>query len=149
MIMTASRPSEIAADWVLTGASRLVTCAPGVAPTAHGPLGIVERGAVAAQAGNIVWVGPEEGLAQHVNLASIPEDQRLDAGGRAVLPGFVDSHTHFIFAGERAQEFQLRHSGISYEEIARRGGGILNTVRATRAADTETLRALGRARLRS
>jgi imidazolonepropionase len=147
--MTSSRPSQIAADWVLTGVSRLITCAPGVNPTARGQLGIIEHGAVAAHAGHIVWVGPEAALAREVNLASIPEKERLDAGGRAVLPGFVDSHTHFIFAGERAEEFQLRHSGVSYEEIARRGGGILNTVRATRAADTETLLALGRARLHS
>jgi imidazolonepropionase len=147
--MTSSRPSQIAADWVLTGVSRLITCAPGVTSTAHGRLGIIEHGAMAAYAGHIVWVGPEAALAREVNLVSIPEKERLDAGGRAVLPGFVDSHTHFIFAGERAEEFQLRHSGVSYEEIARRGGGILNTVRATRAADTETLRALGRARLQS
>jgi imidazolonepropionase len=147
--MTSSRTSQIAADWVLTGASRLITCAPGVTPTAHGGLGIIEHGAVAAYSGHIVWVGPEQALAQEVNLASIPEKERVNAGGRAVLPGFVDSHTHFIFAGERAEEFQLRHSGVSYEEIARRGGGILNTVRATRTADTETLRALGRARLQS
>lgn len=147
--MTSSRLSHIAADWVLTGVSRLITCAPGVTPTAQGQLGIIEHGAVAAHAGQIIWVGPEAALAQEVNLASIPEKERLDAGGRAVLPGFVDSHTHFIFAGERAQEFQLRHSGVSYEEIARRGGGILNTVRTTRAADTGTLLALGRARLQS
>jgi imidazolonepropionase len=147
--MTSSQLSHIAADWVLTGVSRLITCAPGVTPTAQGQLGIIEHGAVAAHAGQITWVGPEAALAQKVNLASIPEKERLDAGGRAVLPGFVDSHTHFIYAGERAQEFQLRHSGVSYEEIARRGGGILNTVHTTRAADTGTLLALGRARLQS
>jgi imidazolonepropionase len=149
MMMSSSRPSQIAADWVLTGASRLITCAAGVTPAAHGQLGIVPHGAVAAQGGYIVWIGPEAALTREVNLASIPEGGRLDAGGHAVLPGFVDSHTHFIFAGERSEEFQLRHSGVSYEEIARRGGGILNTVRATRAADTATLRTLGRARLQS
>jgi imidazolonepropionase len=147
--MSSIRPSQIAADWVLTGASRLITCAPGVAHTAYGQLGIIEHGALAAQAGRIVWVGPDDELAQAVDLSPISPDRRLDAGGHAVLPGFVDSHTHFIFAGDRAQEFQLRHSGVSYEEIARRGGGILDTVRATRAADTESLRALGRVRLQS
>ena len=137
-----------AADWVLTGASRLVTLAPGGIPGAAGPLGVIERGALAARAGRIVWVGPEADLAWHVALDGVPPAARFDASGRAVLPGFVDSHTHFVFAGDRAAEFQLRHAGVSYEEIARQGGGILNTVRATRAATTGELRELGRVRLR-
>jgi imidazolonepropionase len=73
----------------------------------------------------------------------------IDAGGHAVIPGFVDSHTHFVFAGDRAEEFQLRHAGVSYEELAGQGRGILTTVRATRAAGREELRALGAARLAS
>ncbi|MGO8946941.1 MAG: imidazolonepropionase [Ktedonobacterales bacterium] len=149
MIVSEDRTFPITADWVLAGSSRLITCAPGVCQAAVGRLGVIEHGALAARAGRIVWVGPEKALAQAVNLPQIPHHLRLDAGGCAVLPGFVDSHTHFIFAGNRAEEFQLRHSGVSYEEIARSGGGILNTVRATRAADTETLRALGRRRLQS
>ncbi len=84
-----------------------------------------------------------------MNVDAIPPAGRLDATGRAVLPGFVDSHTHFVFAGDRSEEFQLRHAGVSYEEIARRGGGILNTVRATRAASEADLLTLGRERLRS
>ena len=133
----------------MRGASRLISCAPGACEGASGPLGVIAGGALAALAGRIVWVGPEEALAQVIDLAQISAENRLDAGGCAVLPGFVDSHTHFLFAGDRAEEFQLRHSGVSYEDIARRGGGILNTVRATRAADTETLRELGRLRLES
>jgi imidazolonepropionase len=152
--MTADTASaKLAADFVLTGASRLVTVAPGVAPgvapEAADPLGIIERGALAARDGRIVWVGPEDQLAAQVDIAAVPPEGRLDAAGRAVLPGFVDSHTHFVFAGDRAEEFQLRHAGVSYEELARRGGGILNTVRATRAASVEDLLALGRERLRS
>jgi len=139
----------VAADWVLTGASRIITCAPNVSQGASGALGIIAGGAVAAQAGRIVWVGPENELAQAVNLSRMTPDTHLDAGGCAVLPGFVDSHTHFIFAGDRAEEFQLRHAGLSYEAIAERGGGILNTVRATRAVDTEILRALSHRRLQS
>jgi imidazolonepropionase len=71
----------------------------------------------------------------------------VDAGGRAVIPGFVDAHTHFVFAGDRAEEFHLRHAGVGYEELARQGRGILSTVRATRAATRAELRALGAARL--
>ncbi len=136
---------KIAADWLLTGISRLVTMAPGTAG-GIGTLGIVERGAVAARAGHIVWVGSEAGVAAAVDLSAATV---LEAGGHAVLPGFVDSHTHFVFAGDRAEEFHLRHAGVSYEELARQGRGILSTVRATRAADEETLMALARARLAS
>jgi imidazolonepropionase len=138
----------LAADFLLTGASRLVTLGRGL-PGAEGPLGVIEWGALAAQDGRIVWVGPEAKLAQHVDVSAVPPAQRLDAAGRAVLPGFVDAHTHFVFAGDRAGEFQLRHAGVTYEELARRGGGILATVHATRQAAHETLLALGRKRLRS
>lgn len=161
----------IAADWVLTGASRLVTLAPATgaagAPTQGSPaasgvaapepaddgrmgaLGVIAHGALAARGGRIVWVGPEAALAEQVNLGAIPPAGRFDARGRAVLPGFVDAHTHFIFAGDRAEEFHLRHAGVGYEELARQGRGILSTVRATRAASADELRALGVARLRS
>jgi imidazolonepropionase len=138
---------RIPADWVLTGASHLVTMAPGALPAAAGPLGVIERGALAARDGRIVWLGPEAALPHRVDLAAVPTASRLDAAGRAVLPGFVDSHTHFVFAGDRAEEFQFRHAGVSYDEIARRGGGILNTVRATRQASYDDLLALARDRL--
>ena len=142
---------RIAADWLLTGASRLVTLAPERVPGAGdgGALGVVPRGALAARGGRIVWAGPEAELAAAVDVAGVPEAARFDAGGRAVLPGFVDSHTHFVFAGDRAAEFQERHAGVSYEEIAARGGGILNTVHATRAASEDQLRRLARERLHS
>jgi imidazolonepropionase len=133
----------ITADWALTNVSRLVTLEPN---TSAGPLGVIERGAVAALDGRIVWVGPEDALAAEVDLGGA---EIVDAGGRAVLPGFVDSHTHFVFAGDRAEEFQLRHAGVSYEELARQGRGILSTVRATRAASDDELADLAYARLRS
>jgi imidazolonepropionase len=139
---------KLAADFILTGASRLVTVAPGTHPGADGALGVITRGALAAHAGRIVWIGPEDQLATHVALDSLPKDAQLDAGGRAVLPGFVDSHTHFVFAGDRAEEFQLRHAGASYEELAARGGGILNTVRATRSASAHKLEVIAREHLR-
>jgi imidazolonepropionase len=144
-----SPSGRLAADFVLIGASRLVSLAPEATPGATGALGVIERGALAARAGRVVWAGPEDRLADAVDLAALPPEARYDAAGRAVLPGFVDSHTHFIFAGDRAEEFQLRHAGASYEELARRGAGILTTVRATRAAGPDALLASGRERLRS
>jgi imidazolonepropionase len=144
-----SQSGRRAADFVLTGAARLVTLELEAIPGATGALGVVERGALAARAGRVVWAGPEAQLADAVDLDAVLPDARFDAGGRAVLPGFVDSHTHFIFAGDRAEEFQLRHAGVSYEDLARRGAGILTTVRATRAASFDELLASGRERLRS
>jgi imidazolonepropionase len=140
--MASSQPL-IVADWALTNVSRLVTLE---ADKGTRPLGVIERGAVAAHDGRIVWVGPEDALASQVDLSGA---QIVDAGGRAVLPGFVDSHTHFVFVGDRAEEFQLRHAGVSYEELARQGRGILSTVRATRAASDDELADLAYARLRS
>jgi imidazolonepropionase len=138
-----SERANRAADWALTSVSRLVTLESDVG---RGPLGVIERGAIAARAGRVVWVGPEDALAAQVDLSGA---QMVDAGGCAVLPGFVDSHTHFVFAGARAEEFQLRHAGVSYEELARQGRGILSTVRATRAASDDELADLAYTRLRS
>ena len=73
--------------------------------------------------------------------------KKLDLGGRVVLPGFVDSHTHLVHAASRAEEYELKISGASYEEIARQGGGILNSVKKLRAATTEALQARARAAL--
>jgi len=95
-------------------------------------LGVVRDGAVAARDGRIAWVGPRAALPAH----GAPE---TDLGGAWVLPGLVDCHTHLVFGGNRAEEFERRLSGVSYETIAREGGGILSTVRATRAASEEDL----------
>ena len=74
--------------------------------------------------------------------------EKLDVGGRVILPGFVDSHTHLVHAASRAEEYELKIAGVSYEEIARKGGGILNSVAKLRAATSETLKARARAALR-
>ena len=90
-------------------------------------LGTVERGAVAAKDGRIAFAGP---------MAELPTGwdapRRVALDGRWVTPGLVDCHTHLVYAGNRANEFELRLAGASYEEIAQAGGGILATVRATR-----------------
>ncbi|SES73058.1 imidazolonepropionase [Stigmatella erecta] len=94
--------------------------------------------------GRVAWVGPEAALPSG---ALTPDTQVLDAGGMLVGPGFVDPHTHLVFAGERASEFDLRCQGATYLQIAQAGGGIVSTVRATRAASEEELIRLALPRL--
>lgn len=96
--------------------------------------GLVKNGAVALRDGKIAWAGPEEDLP--AMFAGWP---REDLGGRLVTPAFVDCHTHIVFGGNRAREFELRLEGASYEEVARAGGGIVSTVTATRAASEDAL----------
>jgi imidazolonepropionase len=100
------------------------------------PYGLIERGAIGVQHGRIAWVGRMDALpdAPHT-LASKVES--LD--GALVTPGLIDCHTHLVFGGDRAHEFDLRLNGATYEEIARAGGGIVSTVAATRAASEERL----------
>jgi imidazolonepropionase len=107
-------------------------------------LGFLPEGAVAVDAGKIVRVGPTVDLE-----ADFAPEVRLDARGGVVAPGFVDPHTHPVFTATREAEWELRIEGIPYEEIARRGGGILSTVRAVRAASAEELEAATRAHLDS
>lgn len=95
-------------------------------------LGIVEDGAIAAKGGRIAWVGRRAELP-----GKAAETTRCN--GAWILPGLIDCHTHLVFGGDRAREFELRLEGASYEEIARSGGGILSTVHATRAASKDTL----------
>ena len=104
------------ADRIFVNA-RLATMAQG--------LGIVERGVVAEAGGRIVYAGPAE---------TIDAAEVVDCGGRWVTPGLIDCHTHLVYGGDRAAEFEQRLNGASYEEIAAAGGGILSTVNATRAA---------------
>ena len=111
------------ADRIWTGA-RLATLVPG-----RPGLGIIENAALAARDGRIAWVGPAAEMPPRLDA-----DERIDLEGRWVTPGLIDCHTHLVYAGNRAHEFELRLAGASYEEIARAGGGILSTVKATRAA---------------
>jgi imidazolonepropionase len=101
-----------------------------------GPYGLIERGAIAIQHGRIAWVGRVDALPDAPNaLASIVES----VDGALITPGLVDCHTHLVFAGDRANEFDLRLNGASYEEIALAGGGIVSSVTATRKASEEQL----------
>lgn len=98
-------------------------------------LGIVERGAVAAENGRIVFAGPEAEMpADAANGAEI-----IDCGGRLITPGLIDCHTHLVYAGNRANEFEMRLAGATYEEVARAGGGIVSSVRSVRAASEDQI----------
>jgi len=108
--------------------ARLLTLAPG-----RPVLGAVEEGVIAAANGTIVYAGPS------AEAPALDASERIDCEGRWITPGLIDCHTHLVYAGNRAREFELRLAGASYEEIARAGGGILSTVRATRGASVEEL----------
>ena len=107
-----------------------------------GNLGLIEDGAVLIRGETIQAVGKSDEL-----RAAYPDEPSLDASGSAVLPGFVDPHTHLIWAGDRAAEFEMKMAGASYLDILAAGGGILSTVHATRTASIETLIAETRPRL--
>src|SRR5205823_3145296 len=127
--------SEAAFDLVIENA-HLATM------TGDSPYGAVRDGAVGVRGDRIAWIGA---------VRDMPRDRRaartLDAGGRWLTPGLVDCHTHLVYAGNRANEFAARLDGSTYADIAKAGGGIAATVRATRAATVERLVAQSRPRL--
>lgn len=133
---------RVDADLVVANLRELVTCEPSLG---DGPLGVIGDAALAAHGGRIVWIGPAREADERLKLT--PRALRVDARGRVALPGFVDSHTHLVFAGSREEEYAMRARGAAYQEIAAAGGGILATVRATRDASVEELVALARPRL--
>ncbi|NIA68963.1 imidazolonepropionase [Pelagibius litoralis] len=130
-------------DELWTGA-RLATM---VADPAHAkPYGAVEAAALAVAGGRIAWLGPQSALpGAPADLAGAVHD----CAGRWITPGLIDCHTHLVYGGDRAREFELRLEGASYEEIARAGGGIRFTVAQTREADEETLYNAALPRLRA
>lgn len=120
---------------LIHSASQLLTLAGGPQyGTELGNLGLITGGAVLVRGETITAVGSTDDL-----LNAYPDEPILDASGSVVMPGFVDPHTHLIWAGDRAAEFEMRVAGKSYMEILEAGGGILSTVRATRGASVETL----------
>lgn len=96
-------------------------------------LGVIESGMIAAKDGRIVYAGPRE------QAPAFEARERIACGGRWITPGLIDCHTHLVYAGNRADEFQQRLAGATYEEIARAGGGIASTMKATRAASEDEL----------
>jgi imidazolonepropionase len=131
---------------LITGASQLLTLRGG------GPrrgaslakLGIVKDGAVLVRNGRIAAAGSR---AQVERRKDARRTEKIDVGGRVILPGFVDSHTHLIHAASRAEEYELKIQGASYEKIARKGGGILNSAKKLRAATVEALKKRARSAL--
>jgi len=137
----------VLADFLIRNTLEVLTCA-GPAPrrgAAQGDARSIPRAAIAAAEGRIVFIGVESLLEHEVQIA--PGAVVIDAHGGAVVPGFVDPHTHVVFAGDRREELRRRLSGTTYAEIAAEGGGILGTVVATRAASEAALAAATRRRL--
>jgi imidazolonepropionase len=129
-------------DLLVTGASEVLTCDGPAQGTAEARLGAVRRGVVGVSQGRVAFVGtdpPRDGVG--------PGTRLLDAGGGFVGPGFVDCHTHLVFAGDRAEEFERRCRGESYLQIAAEGGGIQRSLEATSAATEDALVALALPRL--
>jgi imidazolonepropionase len=119
----------------LTVTKRLLTNARLATLTESGaPYGLIDEGALVIESGRISWIGKAADLPSHYSRCT-PED----LGGRLVTPGLIDCHTHVVFGGDRAREFEMRLQGATYEEVARAGGGIVSTVKATRAASEEEL----------
>lgn len=125
----AKAPGEtLACDKLWTNA-RLATMSAGV----DAPYGAIEDGVIAARDGRIVYAGPRN------EAPAFQAAETIDCAGRWITPGLIDCHTHLVYGGDRAHEFELRLQGATYEEIARAGGGILSTVKATREASEDTL----------
>ena len=136
-----------AADLIVRNARQVITCA-GPYPrrgAQQGALVSVSNGAVASLKGRVVYAGPSADLLQAVRPAEGARE--IDANGLSIVPGFVDAHTHAIFAGDRRDELRRRLAGATYAEIAATGGGILSTVAATRVATEADLAAETRVRL--
>jgi len=130
----------IRADLLVTDICEIATLARGAIPrtgTAMGQLSLVHDATLAIADARVVWVGPSRRRSGSVRLR--PGGTTVSAEGGVVVPGLVDAHTHALFAGNRAFELPLKIAGASYAEIARRGGGLYSTVRATRAASDSVL----------
>src|SRR5258705_2938520 len=123
-------------DLLISNIGQLVTCASSIPKRGRTMLdvGLIENGAVAANDGKIHAVGKIEDLARDYEA-----EDHIDAEGKVVCPGFVDPHTHIVFAGDRLSEFELKIKGADYLEILENGGGIISTVRTKPKASVEDL----------
>ena len=134
-------------DWLITGCSELLTLRGPVPRRGRGlaDLGLIRDGAILVHRDRITAIGPRRTIERHKNARRA---EKLDFGGRVVLPGFVDAHTHLVFPASRADEYEQRISGKTYEQIAKAGGGIRSTVLHCRSASPKALRERARAALR-
>ena len=139
---TAKTAAKEKADILIVNANELITLAGGSEKPRTGKqmrdIGIIKGGCVAVKDGRIIAVGKTSDVRKGVRAETI-----INASGKTVMPGFVDPHTHLIFAGSREDEFQMRVEGASYMDILRAGGGILKTVRETRKASADELLGFG------
>jgi imidazolonepropionase len=132
-------------DLLVYNANQLVTCASANGPKRKGAMadiGLIPDGAVAVTDGEVVAVGPTGDVRAEYSALEV-----VDASGKVVCPGFVDPHTHAVYAGDRVAEFEMRIQGATYMEIMEAGGGIVSTTKATRSATVEELVAASRPRL--
>ncbi len=138
-------------NMIIRNIGQLVTMAQVQIAEASGRLQVIDNAAIAVANGKIVWVGSDNAVSflQQNGSSNAERIKIIDARGMVVTPGFVDSHTHLVFAGDRAEEFHLRREGVSYGELLAQGRGILTTMNATRQADEQTLLGLAQPRLAS
>ena len=130
-------------DLLIKNAEELLTLFP--SSEGESGLGMIKNGTVAIKEGKIFWIGKTEECPKEISLGR--GGHEIDATGKVVMPGLIDAHTHLIFAGSRENEFEQRIQGLSYLDIAEKGGGILSTVEATRKASFDELFSLGKERL--
>lgn len=137
------------ANLLVTNIGELLSLAPAMKKQGRhiveADLGLAKKQALYVEKGRIAWIGPHKQIPK--NLAKQKKLKEFSAKGLSVMPGLVECHTHLVFAGSRAAEFELRNQGMSYQEIARRGGGILSTMKQTRAMAAKDLSLLSQKRV--
>ncbi|WP_413290599.1 imidazolonepropionase [Bdellovibrio sp. HCB337] len=136
-------------NMLVTNIGELLTLAPamkkeGRKVTEH-DLGLAKNQAIYIEKGRVSWIGSQKQIPKH--LAKQKKLKEFSAKGLTVLPGLVECHTHLVFAGSRAAEFELRNQGMSYQEIAKRGGGILSTMKQTREMSVKALKGISQERV--
>lgn len=139
---------KIMANLLVTNISELLTLAPAMQKEGRkiteSDLGLLQNQALYIEKGRVAWIGPQKKIPK--TLAKAKKLKEVSAKGMTVLPGLVECHTHLIFAGSRAAEFELRNQGVSYQEIAKKGGGILSTMKQTRAMSPAAMKTLSQKR---
>lgn len=134
---------------LITNISELLTLQPAMAKGGRriqeADLGMAQNQAMYLENGRIAWLGPQKKIPKH--FAQKKKLKEISAKGLTVMPGFVECHTHLVFAGNRAAEFEMRNQGVSYQEISRQGGGILSTMKQTRAASLKVLQTMSQKRV--